>query len=104
MMDEAKAQAFRETLQTYRELILRGVELSPEEKMWMLERLQDTWYQPLCFAYNLMAPFEYPKYIKNQMQQAREVPEGVIFLWIHMHYGEWLYRDKLEMAMVHVED
>jgi hypothetical protein len=103
-MDKEKVDAFRNTLREYRDYTLRGIPLTVSEKMEILEKLQDTWYQPLCICYNLLAPFQYPKYIKNQYQQAKEVEDGKIFLWIHLTYGEWLDRDKLDYAMVNVAE
>lgn len=105
-MDEVKARAFKECIDDYRELLLDGSRpnLTAEEKFKVLERFEDTWYEPLCFAYNLMAPFAYPKHIKNQWQQAKEVEEGWVFIYITLGYGQWFNRSNLFKAMANVED
>jgi hypothetical protein len=78
--------------------------MSAEEKFDILERFEDTWYEPLCFSYNLMAPMDTPHYIKSQYQQAKEIDEGWVFIYITLGYGQWFNRKNLFAAMANVED
>jgi hypothetical protein len=104
-MDAVKVREFKDTINEYRALLTSGRTVtSAEEKFEILERFEDTWYEPLCFAYNLMAPFDYPKYIKSQWQQAKEVPEGQVFIYITLGYGQWIFRENLMAAMANVQD
>jgi hypothetical protein len=103
-MDAAKVKAFRDTINEYREILLTNAKPRREEKVELFSRFDETWYEPLCFTYNLMAPFDKPHYIQSQYQQARAVPEGVFFLYLSLGYGIWIDRSKLMYAIANAED
>lgn len=103
-MDESKARAFRDTLTEYRELLLENRKLDAQEKFDILAKMEDTWYEPVCFTYNLLAPLDYPIYAKDRWTQVKEMPEGRVFLFVTLGYGQWLLRENLLAAMANVED
>lgn len=103
-MDEQKVKAFRDTINEYREILLTGAKPKKEEKIELYLKFDENWYEPLCFSYNLMAPFDCPHYIKDQFQLAKEVPEGTFFLYLNLGYGIWISRENLMNAIANAED
>jgi len=103
-MDAERAQTFRDTINEYREILLTNGKPKKEEKIELFLKFDETWYEPLCFGYNLMAPFNTPHHIKSQWQLAKEVEEGTFFLYLSLGYGIWIGREHLMHAIANAED
>jgi hypothetical protein len=102
-MDTTKKKEFKNALYTYRDFIISGLDAPVQEKNDILERILETWYEPMCFEFNLLAMFNYPKYIKSQYDLARETPKDQIWLWYTPGMGQWVTKQGLYTAIANME-
>ena len=103
-MDARKAKRFKETLTEFREHMIDNRRMTRDEKLDMLAKVEDNWYEPVCFQYNLLAPYPTPDYIRSQYESAKRVEEGTLFLYVTLHAGVWITKADLYRNFADMED